>query len=216
MTELISSAIMYVMIRVIEETHPLVLECDDLISKEMMANVIMRRIIRQMIRLSHVVDEVRRPNFTYDIDDEANQYYATDGCTDEGRSKLRDFMIEYKFILEFGSIELNEKFHEWYRVLVKRVNPDGTMRSKENDVTVIDDPNEVVSDQPENEPAKETLVKVCPRVKILIGSSNTILEDKINECLSNKSNNHPNFKIIDIKYNVVRVCYYSALIIYEI
>jgi hypothetical protein len=204
------------MIRVIEETHPLVLECDDLISKEMMANVIMRRIVRQMIRLSHVVDEIRRPNFTYDIDDEANQYYATDGCTDEGRSKLRDFMIEYKFILEFGSIELNEKFHGWYRVLVEHVNPDGTMRSKENNVTVIDDPNEVVSDQPENEPAKETLVKVCPRVKILIGSSNTVLENKINDFLSIKSSNHPNFKIVDIKYNVVRVGYYSALIIYEI
>lgn len=130
MAELISSAIMHVMIRVIEETHPQVLECDDPISKEMMANVIVRRIVRHMIRLSHVVAEVRNPNFTYNIDDEANQYYATDGCTDEGRGKLRDFMTEYKFILESESVKLNEKFHEWYRVLVERVNPNGTIRLK--------------------------------------------------------------------------------------
>lgn len=241
MTELKSSAIMHVMIRVIEETHPQVLECDDLISKEMMANVIVRRIVRHMIRLSHVVAEVRNPNFTYNIDDEANQYYATDGCTDEGRGKLRDFMTEYEFILKIKSIELNEKFHEWYRALVECVNPDGTVKKEFTDLVstlkqvsdalkdketkdesaiqepvIIQGPDKLVSDQPENEPAKETSFKAYPRVKILIGNSNTVLENKINEFLNNKNNNYPGFKIIDIKYNVVRVGYYSALIIYEI
>ena len=133
MERLKCSAIYHTMIDIIKETHPQVLDCDDLISKEMIANVVMKRIVSNIIRQHHVIDEVRNLNFYHDTAEEADRYCMTDGYTNEGHGKLRDFMIEYKTSLESESVELNEKFHEWYRMLVERVNPNGTVKSKEEE-----------------------------------------------------------------------------------